>query len=305
MGMPAERELEFATGKIRLNLSNYSAWHFRSKMLALLHGQPGAEPGAPAAAAAEATGISRTPALLLPMSVLEGEFELVSQALFTEPEDQSGWIYHRWLLGALRFWLWEGGNRPEGRGAVPGADRTAAEPCLPVRRHAVHPHCSPGGESSRVLAYGAPEPCTARRVLGHGAPLVALLRVQGPSTSNTHLQHPKHLPSRPIPIHDIRTDCCMARWQSTRGTDAETSARRQLDEALEGQLGLVQGLLELEPEAVWPRKQRAHMLGLRARAEAGEAAGSETAKAARAAWRELEALDPARSAYYRYMCAAA
>lgn len=27
------------------------------------------------------------------------EFELVTQALWTDPADQSGWLYHRWLIG--------------------------------------------------------------------------------------------------------------------------------------------------------------------------------------------------------------
>ena len=31
--------------------------------------------------------------------VLMAEFELVTQALWTDPGDQSGWIYHRWLIG--------------------------------------------------------------------------------------------------------------------------------------------------------------------------------------------------------------
>lgn len=28
------------------------------------------------------------------------EFELVRQALWTDPGDQSGWLYHRWLIGS-------------------------------------------------------------------------------------------------------------------------------------------------------------------------------------------------------------
>jgi geranylgeranyl transferase type-2 subunit alpha len=27
------------------------------------------------------------------------EFELVKQALYIDPNDQSGWLYHRWLAG--------------------------------------------------------------------------------------------------------------------------------------------------------------------------------------------------------------
>lgn len=35
----------------------------------------------------------------VPKDALDEEYELVKQAFFTEPEDQSGWFYHRWLLG--------------------------------------------------------------------------------------------------------------------------------------------------------------------------------------------------------------
>ena len=63
-------ELAFALRKIENNFSNYSAWHQRSKLLPR----------------------TRTRGLG------QDEFELVKQAMYTDPEDQSVWIYHRWLV---------------------------------------------------------------------------------------------------------------------------------------------------------------------------------------------------------------
>lgn len=39
------------------------------------------------------------------------EFELVTQALWTDPGDQSGWIYHRWLIGTSSSSTWSHVNR--------------------------------------------------------------------------------------------------------------------------------------------------------------------------------------------------
>jgi geranylgeranyl transferase type-2 subunit alpha len=33
------------------------------------------------------------------LAALMVEFELVKQALYIDPNDQSGWLYHRWLVG--------------------------------------------------------------------------------------------------------------------------------------------------------------------------------------------------------------
>ena len=48
--------------------------------------------------------------LLQPPDVADGllgcrdpEFELVRNAMYTDPEDQSVWVYHRWLVGSGRF----------------------------------------------------------------------------------------------------------------------------------------------------------------------------------------------------------
>eukprot|EP00322_Chrysochromulina_rotalis_P018597 CAMPEP_0115852512 /NCGR_PEP_ID=MMETSP0287-20121206/13036_1 /TAXON_ID=412157 /ORGANISM="Chrysochromulina rotalis, Strain UIO044" /LENGTH=389 /DNA_ID=CAMNT_0003306579 /DNA_START=36 /DNA_END=1205 /DNA_ORIENTATION=+ len=77
-GVAAEAELVFTTGKIEANFSNYSAWHYRSKLLPAIHAG------------------SRDFA-----AVLRGELELLRNAFFTAPEDSSAWFYHRWLLAQL------------------------------------------------------------------------------------------------------------------------------------------------------------------------------------------------------------
>jgi hypothetical protein len=73
--------------KINENFSNYSAWHYRTVLLPRLY--PAASVASDAALRARYE------------EVLDGEFHLVRQAFYTEPEDQSAWLYHRWLLGRV------------------------------------------------------------------------------------------------------------------------------------------------------------------------------------------------------------
>ncbi|KAF0456294.1 rab geranylgeranyltransferase alpha subunit [Gigaspora margarita] len=76
----SKTEFDFTTAKINQNFSNYSAWHQRSKLLPKLVedeqlGDQGKKP------------------------LIDQEFELVKSAFYTDPDDQSAWLYHWWLIG--------------------------------------------------------------------------------------------------------------------------------------------------------------------------------------------------------------
>jgi len=74
---PETAELAYTTRKIESNFSNFSAWHQRSKVL-------------PSLWSCGKLDYSKSK---------EEEFELVRNAMYTDPNDQSVWIYHRWLMG--------------------------------------------------------------------------------------------------------------------------------------------------------------------------------------------------------------
>ncbi|TYJ28929.1 hypothetical protein E1A91_A06G034300v1 [Gossypium mustelinum] len=72
-------ELKYAEDMIYTNFSNYSAWHNRSVLLSALFEK-------------------KAGGFLLKEKVLPEEYEFIHQAIFTDPDDQSGWFYHLWLL---------------------------------------------------------------------------------------------------------------------------------------------------------------------------------------------------------------
>ena len=71
-GVKAEDELQFSADKIVENFSNYSAFHHRSLFLK------------------RAGRVVR--------DSLKDELQIVENAIFTEPDDQSAWWYHQFLL---------------------------------------------------------------------------------------------------------------------------------------------------------------------------------------------------------------
>ena len=67
-----QKEFEFSTEKINENFSNYSAYHHRSLYIQR-DGQRSRQ-------------------------VVESEFSMIENAIYTEPDDQSSWWYHQFLL---------------------------------------------------------------------------------------------------------------------------------------------------------------------------------------------------------------
>lgn len=75
----AHEELAYTLAKIESNFSNFSAWHQRSLLLPALWSS------------------HRLDNKQL-REKKDNEFELIIQAIFVEPDDQSVWTYHDWLV---------------------------------------------------------------------------------------------------------------------------------------------------------------------------------------------------------------
>eukprot|EP01111_Echinosteliopsis_oligospora_P011199 TRINITY_DN3634_c0_g1_i1.p1 TRINITY_DN3634_c0_g1~~TRINITY_DN3634_c0_g1_i1.p1 ORF type:complete len:314 (-),score=69.66 TRINITY_DN3634_c0_g1_i1:1-942(-) len=79
-GISVKQEFDYTTKLIEDNFSNYSAWHQRSLLFPILH-PPGHDDSKKA---------------------LINELDWIWRAMYTLPDDQSAWIYHRWLIGQVK-----------------------------------------------------------------------------------------------------------------------------------------------------------------------------------------------------------
>lgn len=87
-GVPDADELRYTFDRINENFSNYSAWHYRSKLLPLVH------PAEAEAGSEGGVGVAQD------KRRLELE-ELVQHAAVTDPDDSSAQFYHTWMLGLV------------------------------------------------------------------------------------------------------------------------------------------------------------------------------------------------------------
>ncbi|TKA36468.1 hypothetical protein B0A54_13469 [Friedmanniomyces endolithicus] len=81
-GNMVESEFAYTTKMIQSNLSNFSAWHYRSQLIPRLLS-------------------SRNADTKTRQEFLDAEFELITRALYTDPYDQSLWFYHQYLMATL------------------------------------------------------------------------------------------------------------------------------------------------------------------------------------------------------------
>lgn len=96
---PLENELQFSTNKITKNFSNYSSWHYRSELLPRIYPSSSGDTLLDDQKLAEGNSYSFTSVgFNSKCSHFSIECNLIQNAIFTDPNDQSAWFYQRWLL---------------------------------------------------------------------------------------------------------------------------------------------------------------------------------------------------------------
>ena len=107
MGRGADAELRATEERIQRNFSNFSAWHERARLMTEASADPGAAGG------------------LFADGALDAELETTTQAIFTEPDDQSAWVYLHWVVAAVLGRAGEARRRGDGAEAAELEGRVA------------------------------------------------------------------------------------------------------------------------------------------------------------------------------------
>ncbi|VDP94573.1 unnamed protein product [Echinostoma caproni] len=92
-----QSELLYTDSSLESNFSNYSAWHYRSEILS--SSDPVMESSLPVSPPPYVQSKNGFCSYTVEEAMPADELELVHNAIFTDPKDQSPWFYYWWLLG--------------------------------------------------------------------------------------------------------------------------------------------------------------------------------------------------------------
>ncbi|XP_027698941.1 geranylgeranyl transferase type-2 subunit alpha isoform X1 [Vombatus ursinus] len=224
--VPPAEELAFTDSLITRNFSNYSSWHYRSCLLPKLQPLPDSQPPG-----------------RLPEDILLRELELVQNAFFTDPNDQSAWFYHRWLLG-----------RADPKDAIRCLLVSRNEACLTVcfSRPII---VSPGIETLMLFVDKSPLPVEWRTPDGRNRPNYVWLCDLPTDFFNG--QSPQH--SFSLMWGEVQKECVLYKglkesWCQDSATD-EQLFRMELSmeksTVLQSELESCKELQDLEPDNKW------------------------------------------------------
>lgn len=79
-----DKELQFTINMIKKNFSNFSSWHYRSKLIPIYFEKKQIDWNSPEA-----------------LNFFKTDLEYITNAIYTDPKDQSPWNYHLWIINNL------------------------------------------------------------------------------------------------------------------------------------------------------------------------------------------------------------